>query len=859
MSENYIGKTLTAVNGDLYLSPNDEQFSITDPVRRFLNKWWHHQGNVSNSSLTYDNGNDFFEYLGDGGVPFRIEISYLPEQTLREARSSDVLSLDAIEDSPFGTSQKITLKFTGQSPRGEAAIKMHFIFREIDDSNLIKGAVINGEQQREVIRHENSSFKDSVYSLQVPFSITELETFSGISNRASYVKYEPNYNYFSEDYERVLGETDLDRFSTLLPNLYILDDLTKELTGETEASLSTNLQSNPILGNRIPKLHVHATLDKRIPNKVFNFIYKTPPRQDRTFWEKAQKIKKEKGATKDFFTQWAREFKLLVDSTDPDRLQADFADAYDNIIYSRSKVEEFNALLKNKALFPMYVGIEFTTETTTEIAEALKNSKLDSLLIRDVAETRHDSEVLFVNSVETKQLSFDQYGAPVVESTFDVTTPVSKVWDLMEWWTNRISTVNNDGDIKPNLDEGFLNFNQMNNGVLVGDLFSGISEHSQFRFLRNILVMVFGSNLKEMIKKNLRTPEEIFNGTPAYSETVFYEIRKRFESSRQSFFIPNSNDIDVVKYIDTQIGYGVQSRYEIIAYQLVIGNKYEYNRLSLNGDTLEFELRQIPEVSIVETTYTREQFVTILDKPPVYPDVNLIPYRNTNDQLLIWLNSQVGEYKEVPVTLEDGDRAEFDRYHNEGVDREISAIHFKTDDPVDAFEIFRIDEKPFVGKEYEAFMGHKYATISTNGATSAAMVDKLIPNHKYYYTFRAIDKKGHISNPTAIYEVELVENGGAVYPLINTVDVFKERVKDSSRQMRKYIQIRPSFLQRLIVDSRTEQGEPSEERNANLGELVIGQVQPSVWDKKFKFRFTSKKTGKMIDLNVTFKKRNVFQ
>jgi hypothetical protein len=37
-----------------------------------------------------------------------------------------------------------------------------------------------------------------------------------------------------------------------------------------------------------------------------------------------------------------------------------------------------------------------------------------------------------------------------------------------------------------------------------------------------------------------------------------------------------------------------------------------------------------------------------------------------------------------------------------------------------------------------------------------------------------------------------------------------------------------------------------------LREIEVGIAESSIWNRRFKFRLTSKKTGKKIDLNVTY-------
>jgi len=75
--------------------------------------------------------------------------------------------------------------------------------------------------------------------------------------------------------------------------------------------------------------------------------------------------------------------------------------------------------------------------------------------------------------------------------------------------------------------------------------------------------------------------------------------------------------------------------------------------------------------------------------------------------------------------------------------------------------------------------------------------------------------------------------------------------------MRRYVQIRPTLAQRVLdekgmdLSSATSAFEYSLEEGTR-GLPKLGMKDESVWGKKFKIRFTSKSTGKQIDLNISF-------
>jgi hypothetical protein len=75
---------------------------------------------------------------------------------------------------------------------------------------------------------------------------------------------------------------------------------------------------------------------------------------------------------------------------------------------------------------------------------------------------------------------------------------------------------------------------------------------------------------------------------------------------------------------------------------------------------------------------------------------------------------------------------------------------------------------------------------------------------------------------------------------------FKKRINTSVASFENRIEIRPAFLQRIIeLPSNGLFSEWEEEKK-------VGNSSSPVWGKKFKFRITSKSTGKQIDLNFKF-------
>lgn len=131
--------------------------------------------------------------------------------------------------------------------------------------------------------------------------------------------------------------------------------------------------------------------------------------------------------------------------------------------------------------------------------------------------------------------------------------------------------------------------------------------------------------------------------------------------------------------------------------------------------------------------------------------------------------------------------------------------------------------------------------------------DQISTNTKYYYVFRSVNKNGTPGQATEIYETELINDGGYKFALFDTLtesELQEENTINPSIAMKKLFQLRPN-LNHLILD--TSNADFTQTAESQIGNVKVGSAEDLVWDKTFKTRLTSRKTGKKIDLNITYK------
>jgi hypothetical protein len=82
-----------------------------------------------------------------------------------------------------------------------------------------------------------------------------------------------------------------------------------------------------------------------------------------------------------------------------------------------------------------------------------------------------------------------------------------------------------------------------------------------------------------------------------------------------------------------------------------------------------------------------------------------------------------------------------------------------------------------------------------------------------------------------------------------------DNISEPLMSFKKLFNVVPN-IQHLILDSAAV--DFSKSAFDQVGNFALGTVEDEnkIWDKTFKLRLTSKKTGKKIDLNIKFNKTN---
>lgn len=633
-----------------------------------------------------------------------------------------------------------------------------------------------------------------------------------------------SYNFYIEEYERILKGAD-ERY---LPNAYVVSLLEREALHKH--------QPNPRYKNLI---------------SLFGEIDVNPAAP--------------KGQ---YFDKYARAYGrfLLYGKSNPNDRYSEAASAvlkkqYSNLLIPYEEIQFINENNSDKYTYPMHVDINFSTDTSTAFADILKESNLMQPFMAEVTEKFITNQYDQTTPVKQNLFKLD-----LQEDTANKVTSneIIKVIDLGNWLDKVIfneSAVANAVDL--------FKTHNFNLATTLGEYYPPAlvsSEDSTYKLHKQLLALIFSSKLQEFITKYRRKFTDVYYGKPAHAEAIFYRISKYVgvveagkpaspENLIQSTFVANASDIDIYSLADTQVRLGVDYHYEIVAYYLVVGTKLTRINTYDAGEKAAVRLVSTPTLKVVELPYYEENTI-ILDSPPMRPQVDFVAYRDFNNRVLINLNQNSGVVLEDPINIEEEDAGDFGeiRRQQKCEERNDSRIRFASDDYPTEFEVYRIEKKPV---KYSDFKGGIRAHVKTDfdldslqKATSASLIDEVKPNTKYYYMVRCIDVHGKKSNPSSIYEIEIIDNDGFIYHSFKAIELEPPKQTMPEKGFKKQIKISPTLSQLLINEQKSLLDNVD---TANgITNVILGVREESLWGETFKFRITSKHTGKKIDVNIKF-------
>ena len=687
---------------------------------------------------------------------------------------------------------------------------------------------------------EYEKYDYCAFRIPLPHNEKELEKlmFSG----QHHVSIKPEYNFFIYDYERILVKTPEGQSLSerSLPNLYAI-----MLEKENEIS------------NKY--FHNHITLGGTLqPHQAGSIDGANKEKYD---------IRKHSGQ---YFEAYARAIAPALGGAASIPLPT-IGNKFKNIIVPGDTLSKLKSISDRKEIFPAFVDIEISMDKTTAFTNMLKETYLlDRFILEAVKAAERVGKISgegfipkkFVEARESIALVEQDDGAMTSAKNVSYSTEDRRTWDITEWLQG-ISLIDFKTGAYSSLGNSEGDSQLLGRSIVLDD---GITEEAQMmepqnKFFHSLMSVVFLSKLKQLLKSRFRTYDDLMRGKTNYSETVLYRIEKWATNADgiavgsepiQNYWVPNDSEMDVARIVDTQVKHGARYKYTIYAYQVVVASQYAYSKVQVANSTASMVVTQTPMVLLVEQEVYTETRI-IMDSPPVPPEAQIIPYRADKHNLLINLNTAIGDYLLHPVALSEVETAATLKIREAQKLNNTEPVRYKNDDSVGEggfFEIFRTTTHP---KAWSDFEGNPPERIALNrdfgakiSASSASFRDRIKPNQKYYYMFRMHDAHGHVSNPTDMYEVELVYDRGTVHFLKRVVGFAHPEPRLPSKPMRRLIEIKPAYLQQF-ADISEEFDSALDVNDVKMGEPV------SPWGKRYKLRFVSKKTGKKIDLNIALK------
>ena len=515
-----------------------------------------------------------------------------------------------------------------------------------------------------------------------PMSHKEIESGGFVNNALLYYKATSDYNFYIKSYENIIVSLQ-ERNTVMLPNINVF--LLEEMSRDKYVGHTDELWFTPF--------HEFITLDGNIQGVFIDVLN-----------EKGEKIK-EKSDGGQYFEKWSRAYNNLGETSG---VKETLRDRYKDILMPyelNKKVAEYQ---NKKFMFPMFLDLEFATDTNCRLADLLDEFSLDGPLLKTIIEGSRDefadaqaADGTWITRGMKNRLRFNLKNDLLWTS---ISSPPSlreekkesartsfKFFDNTGWnWLEQYGDKGAEIFRSPS-DDSFSVLAPMESDYYK---MLHLDQNNEGQFLNKLVMSIFKAKFLKLAREKTRSFKDILNGKMAYSEVVAYKIEKwstnsdgSMKNNIQNYYYTNTSKLDILKHVDTQFKYGSKYHYRIFSWIAVFGTQYRYRAAaataidavrakfvssgvqfgsdedkdiwykkemgeaidSYNG--LDIVIKSNPIVKMIEVPYF--SFTTkIADTPPLAPNVNMIPYKNVKNKFLINLSSQTGEVHEAPVIIE---------------------------------------------------------------------------------------------------------------------------------------------------------------------------------------------------------------
>lgn len=272
----------------------------------------------------------------------------------------------------------------------------------------------------------------------------------------------------------------------------------------------------------------------------------------------------------------------------------------------------------------------------------------------------------------------------------------------------------------------------------------------------------------------------------------------------------------------------------------------------------DFNITIEPSVKIVEIPL-EEKTMRIVDHPP--NDFNVSPYhlQDQSNRLAFYLKYDTFsvDTEPYPTTLSSTDERNANSY-KEGKDFVPGSLTKEESVSTARFiEVYRTTEKP---TSYQSFVNNLRTTIDLKTmagdiASDYFFMERVRENTKYYYTFRAVNENGVAGQLSPVFESELINDGGYVYGLFNQLSedqLVEPPPKSPTLSIKNLLNVVPNIQHLQLDTSDVDFTNNSVREKSNI---KLGDGSTDFWNQKFKIRLTSKKTGRKLDINLTFERK----